>query len=142
MHIRPGDSVKHDSILTADYWGAGVSDIPEVNQDQMYQLLRKGKILEFNELKATGEACDLRNGDFRGLDLRGVDARGLDFSNGDFRHADLRGIDFYQSCLDGASLSGAKIAGTYFPPELSAEEVSLSLLHGTRVRQTKCSKET
>ena len=50
------------------------------------------------------------------------------------RHADLRGVDFSQTRLQGASINGARISGTYFPPELSADEINLSLLHGTRMR--------
>ena len=36
--------------------------------------------------------------------------------------------------LEGASIAGTKISGTYFPKELSAEEINLSLQHGTRMR--------
>jgi hypothetical protein len=36
--------------------------------------------------------------------------------------------------LEGASINSAKISGTYFPPSLSAEEITLSLVHGTRLR--------
>jgi len=47
---------------------------------------------------------------------------------------DLRGIDFRKSLLDGASINGAKISGTYFPVSLSAQEILLSFEHGTRLR--------
>jgi len=36
--------------------------------------------------------------------------------------------------LDGASIGGAKISGTLFPRNLDAEEITLSLVHGTRMR--------
>ncbi len=114
-----------------------MNDNPELKQHSLYQLLREGKIQEFNERKEAGETCDLTCADFRGLDLRGMDARGLDLSNSYFRHADLRGVDFSGCCFEGASLNGAKISGVYFPPELTAKEISLSLLHGTRMRQKK-----
>lgn len=104
------------------------------NPDPHYQLLRDGKINEFNESKRRGGKIDLTYSDFRGLDLRGINAKGLDLSGCYFRQADLRGIDFSQTCLEGASLNGAKISGTYFPKELSAEEITLSLDHGTRMR--------
>lgn len=107
---------------------------PDVKRDALSQLLRDGKIADFNFRKAQGEKCDLISTDFRGLDLRGLDAAGLDFSNSYFRQADLRGIDFTQSKLEGASINGAKVSGTYFPKELSAAEITLSLLHGTRMR--------
>jgi uncharacterized protein YjbI with pentapeptide repeats len=107
---------------------------PEIKQDDMYQLLRQGEILQFNQLWAEGHECDLRNADLRGLDLRQLDARGLDLSNGYLRQSDLRGIDFSETILNGVSISGAKISGTLFPSELSADEIGLSLLHGTRMR--------
>lgn len=107
---------------------------PEIKKDPMYQLLREGKIEDFNQRKAKGQACDLTFADLRGLDLRGLDAAGLDFSGSYFRQADLRGIDFTQANLQGASINGCKISGVYFPPGLSPEEITLSLLHGTRMR--------
>ena len=42
--------------------------------------------------------------------------------------------DFRKANLEGASINAAKISGAYFPPELSASEIELSLLHGTRMR--------
>ena len=61
-------------------------------------------------------------------------AEGLDFSNSYFRNADLSGIDFRETNLEGASLLDAKLSGTYFPAELPAEEIRLSLDTGTRLR--------
>ena len=107
---------------------------PEIKSDDLFQLLRHGNIEEFNQRLANGETCDLSGGDFRGSDLRKLDAKGLDMSNCYFRQADLRGIDFSETNLEGASISGAKISGTYFPKELRAEEILLSLTHGTRLR--------
>lgn len=102
--------------------------------DPMYRLLRDGKIADFNKQKASGAKVDLRGCDFRGVDLRGMDADGLDLSNCYFRQSDLRGIDFSNAILEGASINGAKISGTFFPCGLSASEIELSLLHGTRMR--------
>ncbi len=102
--------------------------------DHMYHLLLEGQITDFNTKKACGEKVDLTSCDFRNTDLRGLEAEGLDFSNCYFRQADLRGVDFRGAHLDGASLNGAKVSGTYFPPPLTAEEISLSLVHGTRLR--------
>ena len=107
---------------------------PDIKHDPLSQLLRENKIADFNFRKAQGDKCDLASTDYRGLDLRGLDAAGLDFSNSYFRQADLRGIDFSHSKLEGASINGAKVSGTYFPKELSAAEITLSLLHGTRMR--------
>ncbi len=111
-----------------------MSNAPIISNDPMYQLLREGKVDEFNAKKQEGEYCNLKACDFRSLDLRGIDAVGLDFRGAYFRMTDLRGIDFRGSLLDGASINGAKISGTYFPLEISASEVLLSLEHGTRLR--------
>ncbi len=102
--------------------------------DPMYHMLREGQITDFNTKKAAGGKVDLTSCDFRNTDLRGLEAEGLDFSNCYFRQADLRGVDFRGARLDGASLNGAKVSGTYFPASLTAEEISLSLVHGTRLR--------
>lgn len=105
-----------------------------ISNDPMYRLLREGCIKEFNVKRAGGEPVDLTRCDLRGLDLRGLEAEGLDFSECYFRQADLRGIDFRKAKLEGASINAAKISGAYFPLELSASEIELSLLHGTRMR--------
>jgi uncharacterized protein YjbI with pentapeptide repeats len=73
-------------------------------------------------------------GDFRGLDLRELNADGVDFTDAYFRSADLRGIDFRNANLEGASLAHAQISGAYFPPELSADEILMSMNFGTRLR--------
>ncbi len=102
--------------------------------DPLYRLLSEGKIQDFNKEKLRAPTIDLAHCDFRAMDLRGLDASGLDLSGCYFRQADLRGIDFSQCALDGASISRAKISGTLFPNALSANEIELSLLHGTRMR--------
>lgn len=107
---------------------------PAENKDPLYVLLRENKIKEFNTYKAAGKTPDLREADLRGLDLRGMDVAGLDMSNCYLRQADLRGIDFSQAKIEGVSINSAKISGCLFPKELTAEEITLSLLHGTRLR--------
>ena len=107
---------------------------PKIIDHPLYKLLREGRVKEFNRRRAAGETCDLRGSDLRGLDLRELDASGLDLRHSYLRQADLRGLDFSTALLDGASINGAKISGTYFPHQLSAEEINLSLGHGTRMR--------
>lgn len=108
---------------------------PVISDNPLYQLLREGEVDSFNAKVAAGETVDLTGCDFRHLNLQGLHARGLDFSNSYFRQADLRGVDFSQCIsLEGASIHGAKISGVYFPSELGAEEIRLSLEHGTRLR--------
>ncbi len=107
---------------------------PTISQDPMYQMLRDENVAGFNAEKAAGKPCDLRGCDFRGLDLRGLDAGDLDLTDAYFRGADLRGIDFRTSKLHGASLVSANISGCYFPDELKADEIVMSLTQGTRLR--------
>ncbi|MDO6444093.1 MULTISPECIES: pentapeptide repeat-containing protein [unclassified Marinobacter] len=103
--------------------------------DPLYDLLRKEDVTAFNaEKSARGELPSFAHGDFRGLELRGLDAGGLDLRHAYFRGADLRGIDFSQANMEGASLAGAKISGCFFPQRLRAEEILMSLNHGTRMR--------
>jgi hypothetical protein len=100
----------------------------------LYELLREGKVREFNQRVELGERVNLVSCDFRGIDLRGMDPTGIDFSGCYFRQADLRGVDFRKSILTGASFNGVRISGAYFPHELTAEELRLSLNYGTRMR--------
>ena len=107
---------------------------PKIKADPLYRLLREGRVDVFNHEKTHGKTCDLTDCDFRGIDLRGIDAIGLDLSGCYFRQADLRGVDLSQTKLEGASIHSARIAGVYFPKEISAEEILLSFMHGTRMR--------
>ncbi len=109
---------------------------PVIHNNPLYQLLRDENIAEFNQRKARGELTPdmLRGGDFRGLDLRGLDTEGLDLRDAYFRGTDLRGLDFRNTQLEGASFCQAHVSGCYFPPDISAAELRLSLDIGTRVR--------
>lgn len=107
---------------------------PRIGSCPMFGLLRDGKIQEFNERKAKGEACDLRGTDLSRIDLREMDASGVDLGDCYFRMSDLRGIDFRKSNLEGASIALANVSGCFFPSEITAEELQLALQHGTRIR--------
>lgn len=107
---------------------------PKLLDNPLFQLLREGRIPEFNERKASGVKCNFAAGDFRGSDLRGMDAEDIDFRDAYFRGADLRGIDLRSSDLQGASMARAHISGCYFPDELSANEIIMSVDRGTRLR--------
>lgn len=107
---------------------------PVIKPDPLYQLLRNEDVKSFNEKRDSLDTSELKSGDYRGRDLRNMQAQGLDFSNAYFRNADLSGIDFRETNLEGASLLDAKISGVYFPEDISAEEIRLSLETGTRLR--------
>ena len=107
---------------------------PKLLDTPLYVLLHKDDIRGFNSERPTDGPIDMVGGDFRGLDLRELNADGVDFRNAYFRSADLRGIDFSNANLEGASLGHAQISGAYFPPELSADEILMSMNFGTRLR--------
>jgi uncharacterized protein YjbI with pentapeptide repeats len=109
---------------------------PVIYHNAMYDLLRGENIEEFNQRKASGESTAglLCGGDFRGLDLREIDADGLDLQDGYFRGADLRGVDLRNTNIEGASFCQAHISGCYFPKEVTAEEIRLSIEQGIRIR--------
>ncbi|NVJ50677.1 MAG: pentapeptide repeat-containing protein [Gammaproteobacteria bacterium] len=106
----------------------------KILDDPLYLLLRNEQVKTFNEKRASIDKIDFSNADFRGLDLRGLNAQGINFSGAYFRGADLRGIDFSQSNLRGASIASAHVSGCYFPAELNAQELELSIARGTRLR--------
>jgi len=107
---------------------------PQIKDNEMYRLLREGNIDDFNQRKAAGEDCDLSAADFRSVSLVGLNADGLDLSDSYFRMSNLRGVDLRQANMEGASIHGAQISGAYFPADLDAAEIELSLQHGTRLR--------
>ncbi|PVZ12558.1 pentapeptide repeat protein [Pseudomonas sp. URIL14HWK12:I12] len=107
---------------------------PKQLDSPLFTLLRREDVTGFNRDKQQHGPVDFRGGDFRGLDLRQLDATQVDFSDAYFRSADLRGVDFRQSQLEGASLAHAQISGAYFPVELSADEILMSVNFGTRLR--------
>ncbi|MEX6503981.1 pentapeptide repeat-containing protein [Pseudomonas zhanjiangensis] len=100
----------------------------------LYQLLRRDDVAAFNAQKPASGEIDLSGGDFRGLDLRELDTQRVNFRDAYFRGADLRGLDLREAQLEGASLAHAQISGSYFPVELSADEILMSVNFGTRLR--------
>ena len=107
---------------------------PAIAKQPLYQLLQAENIKEFNARRAQGDTVNLNGALLRGLDLRHMNAAGLDMRNSYMRGADLRGVDFRQTLLEGASLAETKVSGCFFPNELSAEELRLSVEKGTRLR--------
>jgi uncharacterized protein YjbI with pentapeptide repeats len=107
---------------------------PKPSSDPLYKLLRDDEVAAFNKKREPGRSYDFRGCTFRGSDLRGLDAHGLDLRDCYFRDADLRGVDLRQALLEGASLGSAKISGVFFPDDIAAEEVRLSVDFGTRLR--------
>lgn len=111
-----------------------MTEEPQIKKEAMYQMLRESKIKEFNYFREKGKTPDLTNCDFRAIDLQGMNADGLDFTGSYFRNSDLRGIDFSNAKLDGASIHDAKVSGVYFPKDFSSDELTMSIIRGTRLR--------
>ncbi|KJK08655.1 MULTISPECIES: pentapeptide repeat-containing protein [Pseudomonas] len=107
---------------------------PRQLDSALYALVHDEQIVSFNREKPKDVSIDFRGGDFRGLDLRELDTAGIDFTDAYFRAADLRGLDLRDNGLEGASLAHAQISGTYFPAQLSADEILMSVNFGTRLR--------
>jgi len=106
----------------------------EIKHDPINDMLRDGKIEEVNTILANGAKPTFSGANFRGLNLTGLNTQGCDFSNSCFRLTDLRGLDLASCDLKGASLKGAKVSGTLFPANIPAQEIMMSIEHGTRLR--------
>ena len=106
---------------------------PQLLDSALYALLHKDDIAGFNQERPQGP-IDMRGGDFRGLDLRQLNAQDVDFTDSYFRSADLRGLDLRTACIEGASLAHAQISGAYFPVEVTADEILMSVNFSTRLR--------
>ncbi len=107
---------------------------PQQLETLLYHLLRNENVGEFNLQKPQAGTINLRSADLRGLDLRQLEAQRIDFGDAYFRGADLRGLDLRETNLEGASIAHAQISGAYFPAQLGADEILLSLQFGTRMR--------
>lgn len=96
-------------------------------------LLREEKVDEFNALAAE-KPVDLENADLRMVDLRKANLAKANMRGAYLRNADLRGVDLSDADLTGASLHEARVSGCLFPINIAAEEISMSVTLGTRMR--------
>lgn len=103
-------------------------------EDHTVTLLRDGFIDEFQKA-SKDKGVDLTNANLRNADLRHADLRSADLSGAYLHSADLHGVDLSQANLEGASLHRARISGAYFPVDVRAEELRMSVDLGTRVRR-------
>ena len=103
-------------------------------KEDICKLLQEDCVEQANALLAGVAGFSLSGANLRSANLQGLHAERIDFSNAYLRAANLKGVDLRSCNLEGASLHGAKIAGTYFPDSLTAEEILLSVTHGTRLR--------
>jgi uncharacterized protein YjbI with pentapeptide repeats len=96
-------------------------------------LLREEKVDEFNA-QTSGKPVDLENADLRGTDLRQAKLAKANLRGAYLRSVDLRGVDLSDADLFGASVHEARVAGCLFPLDLSADEITMSVTLGTRLR--------
>ena len=97
------------------------------------ELLLAGQMAAFND-RASSQRPDLENADLRMADLREANLRQANLRGAYLRQADLRGLDLSEANLDGASINEARISGTLFQRDIAADEITLSVWKGTRLR--------
>src|SRR5437660_2216400 len=97
-------------------------------------LVRDGNVYEYNHAARQTESVDLSGANLRGVDLRYANLRKADLRNAYCHTTDLRGVDLSEANLEGSSLHRARISGAYFPANISAEELKMSVDLGTRIR--------
>ena len=107
---------------------------PKFIDDPAFRDLRENDIEQFKQHVAGRKQVDFSSADLRGVDLRNVDVCRLILKDAYLRDADLRGLDLRCLDMDGCSIHGAQISGTYFPINLSPQEIALSVQYGTRLR--------
>jgi uncharacterized protein YjbI with pentapeptide repeats len=104
-----------------------------IRESETITLLREEKYDEFNA-RAEQTRVDLENADLRMVDLRRANLVKANLRGAYLRNVDLRGVDLSDADLTGASLHDARISGCLFPMSIPAEEITLSIIHGTRMR--------
>ncbi|HEX4413188.1 MAG TPA: pentapeptide repeat-containing protein [Lacipirellulaceae bacterium] len=107
---------------------------PKFIDDPAYRDLREFDFQHFEEHAAGRRKLDFSGADLRGVDLSRVDPNKLELRDAYLREADLRGLDLRHLDLEGCSLHNAKISGTYFPDNISPQEIANSVQFGTRIR--------
>jgi len=95
----------------------------------------------FNADVARGIVRSFKGQNLSDMDLTGFDLHNADLSGAYMRGTILGGVDLTLANLHGASLRGARVSGCLFPPEISAEEILMSIERGTRIRHIKPKKQ-
>ncbi|MDR1045000.1 MAG: pentapeptide repeat-containing protein [Candidatus Adiutrix sp.] len=109
----------------------------EIKRNPKPQVLFEENRAAFNNAVAEGREADFSNQNLSDLDLTGFNLKNANLSGAYLRGANLGGQDLSGANLHGASLKQARVSGCLFPPEISAEEIRLSVDLGTRLRQIK-----
>lgn len=107
---------------------------PKFINDDAFRALRAGDVEAFHRMTAGRETIDFSDGDLRAADFRKANLSKVILRGAYLKLADLRGCDLRHLDLEGCSLHQAKVGGAYFPNNLPAEEIRLSVQEGTRIR--------
>jgi uncharacterized protein YjbI with pentapeptide repeats len=109
----------------------------ETKKNTFQSYIRNDEAERFNsEIATLAGPVDLENCDLSNQDLRRFNLRSANLRNAYLKMADLRGVDLSDAQMDGASINRAHISGAFFPRNIPAQEVWLSIEHGTRMRAT------
>lgn len=107
---------------------------PKFIDDPAFRDLRDYDFEHYLEHTQGRDKIDFTGADLRAVDLSQVDVSKLILRDAYLRDADLRGLDLRDIDLEGCSLHNAKIGGTYFPKNISPQEIANSVQFGTRIR--------
>lgn len=105
--------------------------------EKALKLIQEDKHLDFNQYVENLEIVDLAGAHLRSYDLRKFNLSKANLTDAYMRATDLRGLDLRNAMFYGASLAEAKVSGAFFPENIPANEIMMSLQHGTRLRQGK-----
>jgi uncharacterized protein YjbI with pentapeptide repeats len=107
---------------------------PQLLEDEAFKCLRDGDSEGYNRAVEYRKIVDFTCADLCATDFRNVDVSKLILRDAYLRGADFRGCDLRHVDMEGSSIHNARIAGAYFPANISASEIQLSIQHGTRLR--------
>src|SRR5690349_7963155 len=103
------------------------STMTKFKEGTLVLLLRDGRFEEFNHAAGQEDHLDLAGANLRGADLRQARLRNADLRNAYCHTTDFRGVDLSQANIEGASFHRARISGAWFPSNVSAEELKMSV---------------
>jgi uncharacterized protein YjbI with pentapeptide repeats len=109
---------------------------PEFLEDEAFRSLRAGDLTTYHQQIEERDVVDFGDADLRAVDLRKADISKVILRGAYLRDADLRGVDLRGKDLEGCTLLRARVSGTFFPTELSAQELRNSVDLGTRIQMT------
>lgn len=107
---------------------------PKYLEDPAYRCLRVEDIDGYEMAIINRPEVDFTDANLRSVDLRKADLEKVILKGAYLRDADLRGCDLRHMDLEGTSFHNAKVAGAYFPYNVHALELEMSIVHGTRIR--------